>query len=470
MSCDHVWTIKFRDVNDGEPFEIRPIEMSLKMSRTEYDFCRATLDWEVGEEMKPHTRYEDGALYGLVPVDVCYNGDPIQRLLFRPDWVNYGTQETHLELHDLQKSLASGVVDEKRESANLIDIYKKIIESASNGLIPELSEEDNFTLPDNQVRTIYGERGVRDLGKTTFSETGDQIIEADETKAVVEGHYAVDFDNISAEKALHRLNKKFRLKSWVNREGELIIGLPEANRIRHVAASDDDRVWRYKDPSITHSREPIRKVLVEGAWVDEPGFDVDVTEWFDEGGTADVKAYGVAERTDVNYGTQFIVKSTRAKKDGLPDVAKLALHERMKQQNVGKVEIDPDLSGTEESNPINLATGDLLHLVPEDDYFNNPTATSGEIGDGPDNPGDVCNGFVNNEAYLVTGVEHNLTREGEWQIHADLGMYPDIETTAFMTYFNPANNEWVDSSQIVQEGENEGELKEGTIEDIGGWF
>jgi hypothetical protein len=461
MSCNHDWTIKFRNVNDGDPFEVRPIEMSLKMSRTEYDFCRATLDWEVGEEIKPHTRYENGALYGLVPVDVCYNDDPIQRLMFRPDWVDYGSQETHLQLHDLHKALASGTVDEQRDTVNLEDIYTTIVNSATNRLIDEVE----FTVPDATPRTLYGDN-AESFRPARVGQQRRAEVEQDQTKRVVESDYAVDFDNISAEKAIQRLNKKFRLKSWVNRKGKLIIGIPEANQFRHVAAPDDDRVWRYKDPSISHGREPVKKVLVEGAWVDEPGFDLDVTEWFDEGGTADVKAYGIAERTDIDYGTNFVVKSTKAKKDGLPEVAILALQERMKRQNSGTVEIDPELSGTEISNPVDITNGDLLQMVPEDDYFENPSATSGQIGDSPDNPDEVCGSFVNNEAYLVTEVEHNVTRNGEWQVHADLGMYPDVEIEAYMTYFDPENNEWVDDSQIADDGS----LKGGLVEDIGGWF
>jgi len=454
MSCDHDWTIKFRDVNDGDPFEVRPIEMSLKMSRNEYDFCRATLDWEVGEEMKPHTRYEGGAMYGLLGADVCYNGEPIQPLVFRPDWVDYGSEETHLQLHDLHKALADGVIDMQRDRVSLEDIYTEVVEAASNRLVDEV----HFTVPDSQVRTLYGQQEVS--GRAGRYQR--QQAEDDETKKVVESNYAIDFDNISPEKGIRRLNKKFRLKSWVNRDGVLVVGLPEANQIRHVAAASDERVWRYKDPNISHGREPIRKVLVFGAWEDEPGLELNPLDWFDKGGTNDVKAVGVAKRTDINYGSTFTVKSTKAKKDALPHVARLALGERMKQQNPGTVEIDPELSGTEVSNPIDLETGDLLQIVPQDQYFDDPTATSGVVGDSPDNPDEVCGGFVNNEAYLVREVEHSVTRAGEWQVHADLGIYPDVGMETYMTYFNPVAGEWVDDSEIADDGSlNDGDWLEG---------
>jgi hypothetical protein len=452
MTCDHDWTIRFPRINDGDPFEIRPVDMSLKMSRQKYDFCRATFSWKVGEEMKPHTRYEGGALYGLEPVDVCYNGTAIQRLMFRPDWVDYTSEFTHLRLHDLQKSLADGVVDMQRDTVDLKSIYKEVVSSAANGLIPKLTD-DNFTLPESQVRTLYKK------GSATRTQEGElrrKANETDKTEKVVESDYAVDFDQISPERAIQRLNKKFRLKSWVNRDGELIIGLPEANSVRHLAAPDDHRVWRYKDPQISHGREPVKKVIVMGAWEDSPKLENDPTSWFDKDGTGDARVIGVAERTDIDYGSTFSVKSTGAKRNAVAEVARLALIERMKQQNAGTVGIHPELSGTEVSNPLDLATGDLLHLVPNDDYFENPTATSGRIGDESYDRDAVCGSITRNEAYLVSEVEHKVTDDGEWQMYADVGMYPDERVRdsieAGMAYFDPTEEEWYSDAEFSDDG------------------
>lgn len=455
MTCEHDWTIKFPTVNEGDPFEIRPIEMSLKISRHKYDFCRAKVPWEVGQEMKPHTRYEDGALRGYTLVNVCYNDNIIQKLVFRPDWVDYGSEFTHLQFHDLHKALADGTIDQQKDTVQLKAIYQTALNAANNRLIDNVE----FTLPENQVRTLYGDKAAS-LG--TFKGAAmRQEAESDNTKRIVESDYAVDFNQISPERAIRRLNKKFNLKSWVNRNGKLIVGFPEANSIRHVAAPRDQRVWRYKDPNISHGREPIQKIIVEGAWADEPGLDVDVLGWFNKGGTADVKAMGVAEREDVDYGSVSYISSTKAKRDALPHIARAALKEKMKQQNEGTVEIDPDLSGTQASTPIDARPGDLLHMVPEDEYFDNPGLNSGVIGDSPDNPDAICGGFVNNEAYLITEVEHSVTERGEWQMFTDLGMYPDVPITSYMSYFDPASDKWVDDSQISDDG---------SLKDDGAWF
>jgi hypothetical protein len=446
MKCDHDWTIKFHGVNNGRPFELRPIEMSLRMSRPKYDFCRAKAPFEAGEQMKPHTRYDGGALRGLTPVDVCHNGRPIQRLVFRPDWVDYGSDFTHLQFHDLHKALADGAVDEQRDTIRLTNVYRLVLNATRNRLIDEVK----FTLPDNQVRTLYGNK-ASSLG--TFEGAAmRESAERNATKRIVKSDYAMDFENISPEKAIQRLNKKFNLKSWINRSGKLIVGLPEANPVRHVAAPNDERVWRYKDPNITHGREPIHKVVVEGAWEDEPGIDLDVAGWFDKGGSKDVKAMGIATRKDVDYGNTSYVSSTKAKKNALPHVARATLKEKMKQQNAGTVEIDPEVSGTENSSPIDASPGDLLHIVPDDNQFTVPTINSGVIGDSPDKPDEVCGGFINNEAYLITEVEHSVTDDGEWQIFTDLGLYPDVPIKSYMSYFDPASEQWVADSEIADDG------------------
>jgi hypothetical protein len=459
MSCDNDWTIRFEDVG-GSYFEVRPVTMSLTQSRDEYSFFRAKLPWEVGVRMKPHTSNEDGLLRGLTPVTVLYNGKSIAKLLFRPDWVDYRGDFTHLQLHDRQKALADGLIDISRTSIQLKDIYKKVLNAASNRIIDTV----RFTVPDGHIRTVYGKKGMTSQ-ESVDGEYKNRVFAAglDKTQRVIDSLYAADFDNISPEKALARLNKKFRLKTWLNRQGELVVGLPEANNITHLAAPRDERVWRYKNPQISHNREPIKSVAVEGAWVDEPGFDPDPTKWFDKGGMADVKAYGIAHRTDVDEGTTFSVSSTKAKKDALPHIAQVAIEERIKQSNSGSVEIDPNFSGSMVSDVIDLRPGDRLHLVPRDELFDNPTATSGKNGDFPDNMDEMCGDFVNNETYLVTEVEHSV-QDGNWTVHADLTLVPDIQVKSFMTYFSPQKEKWVKASQINDDGSLSGSWWD--IEDI----
>jgi hypothetical protein len=234
---------------------------------------------------------------------------------------------------------------------------------------------------------------------------------------------------------------------------------------RYQTTSLDSRVWRFKDPSISHSREPVRGVIVEGPWEDEPGIDAsDVLNWFDDGKFADVKAVGIAERQDVDRGTYVSVSATEAKKDALPELARLALIEEMKQQNAGSVSIDPVESGTNFTSPVDALPGDYLHMIPDDSYIEGEiTAESGSIGDGNINYDAACGGIVRNEVYLITEVKHKINRDGSWQINADIGLVPDIEPPKrYISYFDPRDEEWVGGDEIADNGE----LKKSIFESI----
>jgi len=286
---------------------------------------------------------------------------------------------------------------------------------------------------------------------------------------VLGGTHAVDYQDITPLEAIHDLNEKFRVKSWVDADSTLVVGIPEAKPIVHYAAPDDDRAWRYKDPNISHSREPIKKVVVEGAWVDEPGpggvADTieEVASWFgqsDTGGAAEARAIGIAERTDIPNGREILVRTSDAKKDNIREVAYLILREEIKRQNSGSTEIDPDLSGSEFSSVQNLYPGHRIRMVPEDAHFDNPTATSGEYSEEIPDLDDHCGQFVYNERYLVTSVTHNLTKGGNWNIIANLAMDELFEPDEIELGFGYA---YPGQSGVQEELDSEEEAVEDTL-------
>jgi hypothetical protein len=439
MSCTHNWTVKFLGTDQEEPFEARPVQMSLKKSRSEYDFCRAKFPTEVGDMLEPETRFKDGSLHERSVVEVCYNGTSVQRLMMKPDWVNYGSRFTHIEFHDLQKSFAKGLIDIHRGSIKLKQIYEEVIDRSDN-----LIEDYKFTIPENNVRRVFGAAGY-------FEHPFKDPAQIDTINGV-NAFNAINFDQISPEKALERLNEDFSLKTWVNSDGVLIIGIPEAHGILHVAAPDDSRVWRYHDPNVTHPKDPIKSVVVEGGWMDAPGPDVDPSDWFDQGGTGDYLPTGVAVRQDVNYGQQVKIKNTTTKRDGLSDLAVRHLKRRMKTANSGTVKILPDKSGEEVSSLLSPVPGDIIHLVPDDDFYDKPvSATTGNVHHPPDveNP---CGSITNNEKYLITEVEHNVTMGGEWQLFVDVVLYTDVPIDSTLVFFDPESEEWVSEDDVFDNG------------------
>jgi hypothetical protein len=465
MACKNNWTVQIHDVNENEPVEIRPVQLSLTKARKQFDVCRAKFKPEVGEMLKPHTRYGDDAqLNNRKVVDVLLNGRQVQRLMFKPDSVDYGNDFTHITFHDLQKSLDDGLVDLQRETISAREAYQICFEKATNDLINGIS----YAIPANSGEVLVGESGIfvgapdeggspfagvdelrgleGDVRKFVFGATARKI-EQEETLQLTNSFFAVDFDRISPLKAILRLNEKFSLQTWVQPDGDLIVGTPEVTSQHHLAAPDDDRVWRYKDPRISHSREPIKTVIVEGAWVDEPDVAglADDIGWFqgDNGsGVGDVVATGIATRTDVDRGKTIRIGNTKAKRDALPKIAKATMREKMKQQSTGTVELDSELSGEYVSKLRNIEPGDLLQIVPHDELFDNPNPGSGVVGSDPDVK-DRCRDFVNNEVYLIDEVEHNVTGGGHWMVQADVGMYSQAPIKSFLRYFDPESQNFL---------------------------
>lgn len=445
MTCKNDWSIRVLDNNNEDIiFEARPFSLNLSISRNEYDFCRAEFPWEVGKMMKPHTRSKHGKLFDLLRADVLYDGEIVHPMLFKPDWVTYTNETTHIDLHDLHKSLDYNEVDIYVESATVKDIYTSVIESAKNKIIDTV----NFSISDEFLNT-------------GFSSFFDEEIENVDGYNINNYLSGIDFDEETPEIALHKLNKKFGFNSWINSEGVLMIGIPETNSQNHLAAPDDnsendiDKVWNYKNAKISHTKNPIKRVVVYGNWVDAAGLETDPRDWFN--GDGDVRAVGVAERTDIDKGDTISVE-TEAKRGMLSEIAELSLIKESKKQHSGSVELDPQTSGTYQSNIENVKPGDSLRLVPNDDYFENPTATSGQIGESPDYPDRMCGSMTHNESYDVGKVTHNVTNGGAWETNIDLMMqvrfgmdsrltYIDPTTTGFK-YSDPSEEDFVDRELV----------------------
>jgi hypothetical protein len=462
MRCENEWSVRVHDSNELI-FEARPFELDLSISRNEYDFCSVEFPWKVGEMMKPHTKFETGKLYNLLRGDVLYNGEVIHPFLFKPDWVTYTKDKTQVDLHDLHKALDYGEVDIYVESATVQDIYEQVINSARNRIIDTV---------DFSISNEFLERD--------FTSFFDEEIENVDGYNINNYISAIDFEEETPEIALRKLNEEFGFQSWINSDGVLMIGIPETNSRNHIAAPDDkakddsDKVWNYKNAQISHTRNPIRRVIVYGNWVDAAGLETDPRDWFN--GNGDVRAVGVAERTDVEEGDTISVE-TKAKKGMLGEIAQLHLIEETKRQHSGSVELDPHTSGTFQSYIENVRPGDSLRLVPHDKLFKNPTATSGEIGDEPDFPSRMCGSMTRNESYDVSQVNHTITNEGAWEVDLELMMqvefginnqltYIDPTTTGF-EYSNPSEDDFVDAELVEEPYELTGAGPFGLVSSIG---
>lgn len=487
MTCnpDNDWTFRFDTHDQTRVLNVRPVSMDMELSRAEYDFCRAKFDPEVGEKIKPYTRAEHGVMNETVRVRVYCGDNLIQIFICRPDYIKFGTDYTRMEFHDLHEALSNGLVNIQQSDISLRSIYEKVFEQAETPFIHGME----FTeLADEQVDRIiadknfisekvddFFDRGIPSYqplagGDQVSEEAEKDFAEAEPTTQLIDSKNAVDFENISPEKAIERLNQLFRLNTWVTKGGTLKVGSLSLTGNIHMAAPDDERVWRYKNASISHGREPIKKIVVVGKWIDEAGLGgldeaaSKVASFVGGGGDsngADVRIVGIAERPDINYGDTAVLESPGAKKDGIKEIATTELKYRMANHFSGRVEIDTDLSGEQVSNLRKVYPSDLIRLVPNDGYFDEPTYDSGGVYDDEPSSDEICGGFVNNERYQISEVRHNLSDDGNWDISLNCGLVPDIDIESRIEYYDPYNNKFLDDDEAEEfEDDNSWQLED----------
>lgn len=462
---DDTWALEFPTLlgNDGGPPTFIPNSLRLKQQRGKLDFCRMEFETKVGDNLKPHTR--TGALTDEVPVVITHDGNIVKRMLFKPNSVRYGNTQTRIEVYDYQQALHNGSVDKKWQKVTLKDAYTHVFNQAETNRYNEIKFPDEF-----ENLTLIGddsEAGNANSATGGFIESEHGGRYTDETDRVVNGKFAVEFDDITPLEAIWKLNGDYALHTWTDDDQNLWVGQPELNARRHVAAPDDERVWRYTDLQVRHPRDAIKKMVVKGAWVDQPGWNLEGEwkQWFNpmKGGednnvfgSGDLHATAVVERTDIDHGIT-IERQTNAKKESIKPVARLAFFEEIRNQNSGSVDINPAKSGTFTTFE-SLEVGDFLHVVPNDDPFldrEEITATTGEIGDDIDLPEEFCGQEVKNEVYLIEGITHHVDGSGDWSISLDIALWPyDIGknlTTQFY-YYDPEGDDYLSEDEATTHG------------------
>lgn len=430
QDCKHQWTLRFPEMvgTDGPP-EFIPLTMDFINNRGKLDYCKLKFSNRVADNIKENT--QKGAMRMRRLAELLVDGVTVDYFMFDPNKVDFGEQYAHITLKDTQESLDEGNVDMQKSMAVLKDVYTEIFEIGDSDFL----EDIKFTDGPKLTRETFTEgsalpEDMRDGHRWNAEDKGRES-RGQEPINIVESKYVVDLENISPIEAIWNLNKKYGLSAWTDEDRNLWIGTPESSNVRHVCAPDDDRVWRWTNANIRSPRRPIKRVIVEGAWLGNPSWtrttpNTPVLGFFDkEGEEGDERAIGIAERHDIEQGTEIVIADKSAKMDGIADLAHQHLLEETADAYQGQVRINPSLGG--EFTPYtSVYPGDFLHIIPEDDNFDGPIqADTGKIGDEPDHAHEVCGRIVDNEIYTVTSVQHNVDDSGHWSISLDIQLYPE---------------------------------------------
>lgn len=439
MSCEHLWTVRFPDVSGtAGPVEIEPLSFTFDISWGEFDWCKAKFSNDVrdmfdGKVAVPETEFGERRY-----AELCNEGVARYPLLYDPEHVTFGENYLHVEFRDLQEALDTGAVDQMWETVTAKDAYEGVWEAHDEKFIKGLRFTDNADL--GQWTTGPG---------VTLGSLFDIALNGESTRAdklFNENRITVDFRQTSPAKAIEELNEKFGFQSWVDNDGYLWVGIPELKDRVHLAAPDDERVWRWNSPTIRFAKDRTKAVLVKGAWMDDPRNTSGQPNWdklFERNTTDQKRVQGFAYRPNVEDGRTVVIDDTGVKKDAASDVAENLLKEEDKRHS-GKIGINPTASGRF-TDPSDIALGDFIHVVPDDDHFAFTTKTTGSVLDTTPtvhDEDDDCSPGVNNILLLITGIRHRLDNSGRWDIKLDVSYYrfEDYDPIESSTrYFDPTD-------------------------------
>lgn len=470
MSCNESSNISFEfQTDDGTTYlEIRPREIQFERSRGKFDLCTAEFSQEVVDHIQPHVENDNSVFRQPLPVILKIEDTPVHRLLWVPESPRFTGDEVHIEFHDAQKILTRGEVDWKRDTVKLREAYEHVFDQRDK-TGPTILKGIKFTDTDQEYEELVARyRGDEGFWKGVFRQNSkeykdtaqeeriklnedgnirsqDEAIRSLEEKNIsniIEGHSAINFDRVTPWKAINELNEKFGATTWVGPDGYLWVGSRVTSGFVHFATPDDSRVWKLSDYNVTPPRDPVIQSRVRGGWADDPTEShVENIFWEIESlnhGTEEFRIEGVATLDGAVYG-QEIVTELEAKRDALEDIAKRKMINKQRQQWEGYIEIDPELSGREITDPKHVEVGDRINTIP-------PDSDSGE-------DGGFCDSNIKNSLFDVVGITHSLSPAGNWNLRLDIvpvlqgDLSPDnIETR--LRYYDPAAKEFLEKDDL----------------------
>ncbi|QRD99652.1 hypothetical protein VOLN27_25 [Halorubrum virus VOLN27B] len=436
---------------DNPILEIRPLTMDFQQNMGKFDFVRSKFSKGVAEHIEGAVSEEGGILNRPRPVVIKFGDLPIHRMLYLPDGVQFGVHNVHIELHDVQKHLDRGVVDYQRENVTLEEAYRYVFNQrdTSNGV---MFDDIKFSVPEEAYDELIRWHRSKDpiIGTSAgMSEEvvkyadidGDglvtpkeaQIAEQENVKNIIDGHYALDFKQISPWDAILEMNEMFGVTTWAGVDGNLWVGSRSSTGIDHLAAPDDPRVWKLLDYNITPPRDPIMKVVVRGKQVHDPNDSLadNIGQFINT--TRNIKDFrmeGVAERPDLDYGRVIEPEDLDAAADGLKEIAKRRLLNEQRKQWSGNIELLPSYSGDSWTDIRRVRIGDNIVTVP------------------PENNDSGCRSNIQLERYSITGVHHTLTEDGEWTLRLEVvpimdgHLHPD-HVKVYNRYFDPTKGDYI---------------------------
>jgi len=194
------------------------------------------------------------------PVEVRINGQPVKRLLYKPDFIELSKTERDyqhpgsLELHDCQESLTSGSVSFGTRSSVLEETFTKIFQSRKDketitNLDTSQADSETKFLSDTGENLINLGGFIPDPGGREFFDFINEVIE---------------FDGDSPLAALEKAKRLHSVDTRVNLDGTLVVGSYPGSDTFTASPVGYQTDLQIKSSSISGPSKYIEGVLIKG--------------------------------------------------------------------------------------------------------------------------------------------------------------------------------------------------------------
>lgn len=397
MSCDLKGGPDLVFPASGKSYKIK--DLSTRSARSIYDHARVKLNKEDGEEI--HQTVDDWE-----PALIEFDGVVENRYAYRKGSVKTTRKSARLTIYEARKVLDQGVLTNQYDTVTVSEVMNFAV--------------DNKKDPHN---IITGWQAVGGAGGESKSSIGTLAGIASQFLALIGEIREAEFRGIEIEdetpnQVIGRLEEMFGLTTWVETDGTLFIGQPEAVPKNSHSISGDplDSSYAMKSYHVLEGAYPITLVKLIGE-----------THWHGGSGRAEPTELLPMAEAAILDGGEVADGSTVTNEDPLPifeldsleTAARNLLIEKLMEYESGTIVFNGAASD-EKAKLANMSFGDTIYVSPQISGY--------------------CKTAADGGLYTVHEVQHKVSPQQGWKITVEVGLIPSsMESMAI--YYNPEEDE-----------------------------
>lgn len=434
MTCDLNGGPDLVFLESGVSVKIR--DLSTRSSRSRYSYAKIQVTKHDGDHIARNA-------VAWEPVEVRFDSHVQNRYIYPADSLEIGYDEAWLKIYDARKILDRGVLTNHFDEVEVGDVMDYIMSNKDDpynaltgweAVTPDLAEQSRQDAEEDIVEAIHGSDadaargGWRGAVNGALGAAARFVGFMGKSDGMPHNSFkGLEFEDVSPNTAIQQLESMFGFTSWVENDGTLWIGQPEAIPTNRHAVSGlpSDKTYCMKEYNVTEGASPVTMVRLNGEthWF---GGNMDGNIW--NGGEPADELFPIAEAYiedpvtgDVADGAVLAPDEPRNIWDleALEDAAQQILLNQTLDFKNGSIVFNASAS-TEKDKLAKIDVGDVIMVA---DFISSH-----------------CTNEADGGSYVVHEVQHKVSPRRGWKITCEVGSVPpNIQTSA--VYYNASDDD-----------------------------